>query len=82
MVLTGRTGLLALLCVLPIVVSPWPETTFVALLGLLLVAVIVDIAVAAGPMQLDYSRSPDGSVRLGETATAVLSVRNLSLIHI
>jgi uncharacterized protein (DUF58 family) len=41
-VLTGRTGLIALLCVLPIVVSPWPASTFVALLALLAVAVVAD----------------------------------------
>ena len=31
-VLTGRVGLVALVCVLPIGVSPWPATTFVVLL--------------------------------------------------
>lgn len=39
MVLTGRTGLVALVCVLPIAVSPWPATAFGALLVLLLAAV-------------------------------------------
>ena len=32
MILTGRTGLLALICVLPIALSPWPARSFVALL--------------------------------------------------
>ena len=35
-VLTGRAGLIALICVLPIGVSPWPAAAFVVLLALLL----------------------------------------------
>ena len=35
MILTGRTGLLALIGVLPIAVSPWPARAFVVLLVLL-----------------------------------------------
>src|SRR5262249_56614572 len=31
-ILTGRAGLIALICVLPITVSPWPATTFAVLL--------------------------------------------------
>ena len=39
MTLTGRAGLIALICVLPIGVSPWPATAFVVLLAVLLVVV-------------------------------------------
>lgn len=76
MVLTGRTGLIALLFVLPIVVSPWPAATFSVLLGLLVVAVITDAGLAASPLQLQYTRLPNGSVRLGELVTLGLLVHN------
>lgn len=49
MILTGRAGLVALLCVLPIALSPWPATAFVVLLAGLLVAVVADVALAASP---------------------------------
>ncbi|WIM86444.1 DUF58 domain-containing protein [Candidatus Mycobacterium wuenschmannii] len=76
MVLTGRTGLIALLSVVPIVASPWPQATFAALLGLLAVAVAADIALAANIFQLQYTRLPSGSVRLGETVTIALLIHN------
>lgn len=76
MVLTGRTGLVALLCALPIAVSPWPARAFVVLLAALATAVAVDVALAAGTRGLGYTRSPDGSVRLGQEVDAVLTVRN------
>ena len=41
MILTGRTGLLALICVLPIAASPWPARTFVVLLTTLAIVVAV-----------------------------------------
>ena len=76
MILTGRTGLLALLCVLPIALSPWPAAAFVLLSALLAVAVLADVASAANPSQLQYTRSPDGSVRLGEPINLVLQIHN------
>jgi uncharacterized protein (DUF58 family) len=75
-VLTGRTGLIALLCAVPIVVSPWPAATFGALLGLLAAALVVDTLLAANPVQLHYTRLPNGSVRLGETLTIGLMIHN------
>ncbi len=81
MVLTERTGLLALLCVLPIVVSPWPAATFAVLLGLLAVMVFADVALAASPLQLDCTRLPNGSVRLGEPVTLGLLVHNAGRRH-
>ena len=81
MVLTGRTGLLALLCVLPIVVSPWPAATFAVLLGLVAVMVLADVALAASPLQLDCTRLPNGSVRLGEPVTLGLLVHNAGRRH-
>ncbi len=76
MVLTGRAGLIALLCAVPIAVAPRPAATFAALLALLAVAVLVDVALAANPRALQYARSPDGSVRLGESLTIGLAIRN------
>jgi len=80
-VLTGRTGQIALLCVLPIVVSPWPAETFTVLLGLLAVMVLADVALAANPLQLEYTRLPNGSVRLGEPVTLGLLIRNTGRRH-
>ena len=76
MVLTGRTGLLALLGVLPIALSPWPAECFVGLLLLLTLAVILDIALAASPAALQYTRVHNTSVRLGERVNAGLLIRN------
>jgi uncharacterized protein (DUF58 family) len=75
-ILTGRTGLLALLCVLPIALSPWPATAFALLLILLAVTVLADVAMAANPSQLQYTRSPNGSVRLGEPIDLGLLIHN------
>ncbi|HEY0229582.1 MAG TPA: DUF58 domain-containing protein [Mycobacterium sp.] len=76
MILTGRTGLLALICVLPIALSPWPARSFVALLVALAVVVTIDIALAASTRRLRYSRSPDTSVRLGQQLEATLLIHN------
>jgi uncharacterized protein (DUF58 family) len=75
-ILTGRTGLLALICVLPIALSPWPATAFVLLLVALTVVVALDITLAASPRRLCYARSPDTSVRLGQQVDATLLVNN------
>jgi len=75
-VLTGRTGLLALLGVLPIALSPWPATAFVVLLVVLLAAVAVDVLLAASPRALSLSRSGDASARLGEPVQVELRVHN------
>ncbi|MGD1109457.1 MAG: DUF58 domain-containing protein [Mycobacterium sp.] len=76
MILTGRTGLLALICVLPIALSPWPATAFVLLLVALTVVVAVDVTLAASPRRLHYTRSPDTSVRLGQQVDATLLINN------
>lgn len=49
MILTGRTGLMALIGVLPIALSPWPPRAFGMLLLALAVAVAIDVALAASP---------------------------------
>lgn len=76
MVLTGRTALLALIAVLPIALSPWPARVFVALLGALAIAVVVDIALAAGIGTLRFARSPDSSARLGQQVDSGLLIHN------
>ncbi|BBZ72371.1 DUF58 domain-containing protein [Mycobacterium paraseoulense] len=76
MVLTGRTGLVALICVLPVALSPWPARTFGALLVALLGVVIVDVALAASPRGLRYDRSPDRSARLAQPVDVGLLIHN------
>jgi uncharacterized protein (DUF58 family) len=76
-ILTGRTGLVALICVLPIAVLPWPAATFAVLLAALLVAVVLDMAVAASPRRLRFSRVGETAARLGQPVDAVLAVDNV-----
>lgn len=76
MILTGRTGLVALICVLPIALSPWPATAFTVLLALLVVASAVDTALAASTGSLGFTRSGDTSARLGQPVDTVLVVAN------
>ncbi|MBX9978507.1 MAG: DUF58 domain-containing protein [Mycobacterium sp.] len=76
MILTGRTGLFALLCVLPIAVSPWPARAFVILVAVLAVIVSIDVAWAANTRRLRFTRSPDSSARLGQPVDAGLLIQN------
>jgi uncharacterized protein (DUF58 family) len=75
-VLTGRAGLIALLCALPVVVSPYPAATFAMLAGLLALAVVVDVVLAGSPRALRLIRSGPTSARLGQPVTAALLVDN------
>jgi uncharacterized protein (DUF58 family) len=75
-ILTGRTGLVALICIVPIALLPWPARSFLVLLVALAAAVAVDIALAASPRRLHYTRSPDTSARLGQQVDAGLLIRN------
>ncbi|OBG73520.1 hypothetical protein A9X03_17790 [Mycobacterium sp. E1715] len=76
MILTGRTGLVALMCVLPIALSPWPARTFGVLLATLLAVVIADIGLAASTRELRYVRSPDRSARLAQQVDVGLLIHN------
>ncbi|WP_322860794.1 DUF58 domain-containing protein [Mycobacterium europaeum] len=76
MILTGRTGLVALLCVLPIALSPLPAATFVFLLVALLVVVAADAGLAASTRKLRYTRSPDRSARLAQQVDVGLLIHN------
>jgi uncharacterized protein (DUF58 family) len=75
-ILTGRTALVALLCVLPVTLSPWPAAAFVVLLAALVAAVAADIALAASPAALRFTRSANTSVRLGQSVQTVLEINN------
>ena len=76
MVFTGRTGMVALICVLPIALSPWPATAFAVLLALLVAAVVVDVSLAASTRPLQFTRSGATAVRLGEVVNAELTIEN------
>ena len=76
MILTGRAGLIALICVLPLAISPWPAIAFVVLLAALAVAIVVDVALAASTRTLNCSRLGETAARLGQAVDAVLVVEN------
>ena len=76
MVLTGRAGLVALICVLPIALAPWPALAFAVALLALLTAIAVDVALAGNPRALRIARAGDTSARLGQPVAALLVVHN------
>lgn len=76
MVLTGRAGLIALLCALPVVLSPSPALTFAVLAVLLAAAVMLDVALAGSPRSLRLSRGGPTSARLGQPVSVALTVDN------
>ncbi|MCT7661717.1 DUF58 domain-containing protein [Mycobacterium deserti] len=78
MVVTGRVGLVALICILPIALCPWPATAFVVLFATLAVVVAIDVALAGSPRKLRCSRSGETTARLGQSVEAVLSIENPS----
>ncbi|MHA7281658.1 DUF58 domain-containing protein [Arthrobacter sp. TMS2-4] len=75
MVITGRLVLLALLGVVPVLV--YPGATAILLWALLLAAVLgVDLALAASPRRVGIRRTLPDSVRLGESGTSIVVLRN------
>ena len=76
MILTGRAGLVTLLCVLPVGFSPWPATTFAVSAILVFVAITIDVALAANSRRLTFTRQGDGAARLGEPVDARLVIEN------
>ncbi|WP_018155235.1 DUF58 domain-containing protein [Demetria terragena] len=75
MALTWRAAALMALGILPVVV--WPSAATVAWWTLLvLVAVVIDLVLAASPRTALIGRDPDGQVRLGEAGSTTLLVRN------
>jgi len=75
-ILTGRTGLIALLCALPILFSARPALAFGVLWALLAAAVAVDVALAGSPRALQLTRFGKTSARLGQPVGALLRVDN------
>ena len=76
MVLTGRVGLIALLCAVPITLSPRPALVFVLTLAALTIAVLADAVLAASPRRLELTRDGARSARLGQPVEAALHVTN------
>ncbi|GJF08136.1 membrane protein [Mycolicibacterium cyprinidarum] len=76
MILTGRTGLIAILCAFPIAFAARPALAFTVLLTLLVVAVAVDVALAGSPRSLALTRSGPTSARLGQPVAATLMIDN------
>jgi len=74
--LTGRTGLIAIVCAIPIALSPWPPIAFAVLLACLTMAIVADVGLAASPSRLQYTRLHSGPVRLGERVNVGLLVYN------
>ncbi|MFL6052384.1 MAG: DUF58 domain-containing protein [Actinoallomurus sp.] len=75
MALTGRTGLLAVLgAVILVLVPSW--WTLLAVDGGLIALVAADLALAGNVRRLRLHRSGDTNVRLGEEATVALTVEN------
>ena len=77
MILTGRTGLIAVLCAFPVALSAQPALAFTGLLALLAAAVAVDVVLTASPRNLSLTRSGQTSARLGQPVVAVLTVENV-----
>jgi uncharacterized protein (DUF58 family) len=76
MALTGRLALLAALgALVPIFVPSW--WTLLAVWGVLLLGVALDLALAGNVRALRFHRGGDTNVRLGETAHVALTVENL-----
>ncbi|MFD4661556.1 DUF58 domain-containing protein [Kitasatospora sp. NPDC058444] len=78
MALTGRTALLAALgaLVVGLLLPSWTGIGLVT--GAVLIAVVVDLVLAAPVRSLRFGRGGDTTVRLGEPATVELTVTNPS----
>ncbi|MFJ5875024.1 DUF58 domain-containing protein [Streptomyces sp. NPDC093088] len=78
MALTGRTALLAALGSLPVGILAPSWTGMLAVNAPLSLAILCDYALAAPVRTLQFTRSGDTSVRLGDTAEVQLTVTNPS----
>lgn len=76
MVLTGRVGLIALLCAVPITLSSRPALVFGVTLAALTVAVVADALLAGSPRKLELVRDGAQSARLGQPVETTLSLTN------
>ncbi|MET9804883.1 DUF58 domain-containing protein [Streptomyces sp. NPDC006368] len=78
MALTGRTALLAALGSLPVGILAPSWTGMLAVNAPLSLAILCDYALAAPARRLQFTRSGDTSVRLGDSAEVQLTVTNPS----
>ncbi len=78
MALTGRTALLAALGSLPVGIVAPSWTGMLAVNAPLSLAILCDYALAAPVRSLQFTRSGDTAVRLGDQAEVQLSVINPS----
>jgi uncharacterized protein (DUF58 family) len=76
MTLTGRAAIVAAFGVLVVFVLPLDGVTVLAVLALVVVAVVIDLVLAASPRSLGFERSGATSSRLGEPAEVSLVVIN------
>ncbi|WP_370970828.1 DUF58 domain-containing protein [Amycolatopsis sp. cg9] len=76
MAVTGRLGLLALFGALVVGLLAPSDAGLLAVGGVLLVLVVVDLVLAGSVRTLTFSRSGDTSVRLGEPCEVTLLVGN------
>jgi uncharacterized protein (DUF58 family) len=75
MALSGRVPLLLLLGLLPVVLRPAMGTVWLWLLAVV-VLTLVDLVLAPRPDGLSLTRSPLGTVRLGQSTETVLAATN------
>ncbi|MGF7237743.1 MAG: DUF58 domain-containing protein [Frankia sp.] len=76
MAITGRAAGLAFALTLVVLVAPAPWAALGVADGLLVVAILVDLALAGSVRALSFARSGPGAARLGEPVPMVLSVTN------
>jgi uncharacterized protein (DUF58 family) len=75
MAITGRTALLVLAGTVLLVAAPgW--TAFLAWLGVVLLAIVLDLALAGSPLRVSVAREAVPSVRLGERVDAPIVLTN------
>lgn len=77
MVLTGRAGLLAVLGVLPVLISPWPATMFVVVAVVIGTMLVADVLLAASLDRLELRRTGDTTARLGQPVHIELEVHHV-----
>ncbi|MGL4173745.1 MAG: DUF58 domain-containing protein [Actinomycetota bacterium] len=76
MAITGRAALATLLGGIAVALVRPSWTATMAWWGTMITAIVVDLLVAVSPRNLSFTRVPGGTVRLGETTSVTLTVRN------
>jgi uncharacterized protein (DUF58 family) len=70
------TGRLVLLATAGLVLAGWSTAALLVWAGVLALAAVLDVALAAGPARLELDREPVAPVRLHERAESVLRIGN------